>query len=83
MQHYWIKQSIEHKECNTAGNIIDVFFSATGHIRITLYCYMCGTTFAHESSFEEAIVSCNDMDRAKAEQRGFDLEDWEPTGEGN
>ena len=83
MQHYWIKQSIEHKECGTVGNIIDIYFSATGHIKVSLYCIACGTVFTFDSSFEDVIVSCNDMDRAKQEQVGFDLADWEPSGEGN
>jgi len=81
MQHYWLKQKIHHKECGVLGNIIDVFFSATGKIRFHLYCYACPGTFEWETSFEQVVIDCNDEDRKEARKEGigFDLASWEPT----
>lgn len=89
IQHYWIKWEIKHKECGTIGNIVHVFFAASGFVRFQLYCYACPTVFEHDTTFEEIAISCNDHDREKfgkqliddIQGNVFDLEHWDTEDE--
>ena len=84
-----MKWDVYHKECGTLGNLVNVYFAASGFVRFSLYCFFCATTFDHDTSLEDIVVECNDHDRIKRAQQtieerrengdsDFDLSKWEP-----
>lgn len=87
--HYWVKWEIKHKECGTMGNVVHIYFAASGFVRFELYCFFCADTFQHDTTFEEIAISCNDQDREKLgkkliddlEGNVFDLKSWDTEGE--